>query len=516
LTSGFPAELANISHRITAGILEHDRPQMKAAAREAIARLHQSPGCDRTRLATSELVMLLRVARLAGLKDEITQASDALAQSLTGLVDDSLTLIAGINEQIVAHETKLEKVKKLKRRVDRVHDRLNKSVERRDTHRQLTDLFGEITARIDIPAATRSAILATMEQENPRLAEVCAHYFDHIFLAGDITAGSACPKMAVDMPADLPPDVPLCIVQGLGYSGSGAVFDCLRANYAFDEFLNRTRFVSGSSDSSSTGNSLLSLIDSFEKDADDAFVLCLRRFVIRWVLGFQYDARFAHLTPVSRRRSLAANCKSTETIAALFKMTARFARGVAGARAHRDPARFGREIRGFFSGTLRAVFGITGEQPVVINQFMKLGYTAFDYFPGSVLVLVTRDPRDRYADLVLAGNLDEGRKAVEDYCREYEALLDDALGFAKDRKDCLLVTFEAFVSGADAERRIVGEIGHILGTGIDRRQEGSDLFNREKSQQNVGIHRRVLDRDLADGIAAYFAARPHLQDAFGA
>lgn len=519
--SDFPAELAEISDRITAGILEHDRPQMKATAREAIARLRQSPGFDCTRLAPGELVMLLRVARLAGLKDEITQAFDALAQNLTGLVDDSLSLLAGINEQFVAHEAKLRAVKKLKRRVDKVHDRLSRSGARRDAQLELTELFGRITARIDVPAATRRAILEIMEQDSPALAEACAQCFDDIFLSGGLSTGHAGPgdtgpDMLAGMPADLPPDIPLCIVQGLGYSGSGAVFDCLRAHYGFDEFLNRTRFVSGSSDSSRTGDSLLSLIDSFENDTDDAFVLCLRRFVIRWVLGFRYDARFAHLTPVSRHRSLTANCKSTEAMATLFTMTARFTRGVAAARAQRDPARFGREIRGFFSGTLRALFGITGDRPVVVNQFMKLGYTAFDHFPGSVLVLVTRDPRDRYADLVLAGNIDGRQEGVEAYCRDYEKLLEDALGFAKGRENCLLVTFETFVSGTDAERRIIGEIGRILGTGIERRAEGSDLFDREKSQRNVGIHRRVLDRELADGIAAYFADRPHLQEALDA
>ena len=117
------------------------------------------------------------------------------------------------------------------------------------------------------------------------------------------------------------------------------------------------------------------------------------------------------------------------------------------------------------------------------------------FVPNSKVIIVDRDPRDIYADLMKDGNLIgkdlRDSHDTDKYIRWHRALRR-TLPEVKDSRDVLYIRFEDLVlKYDDMEKTIESFLGLEHSDHVKRRQ----LFNPDVSSKNVGMWRNKLNND---------------------
>lgn len=283
------------------------------------------------------------------------------------------------------------------------------------------------------------------------------------------------------------PGIVLCA--GLGHSGSGAVFDYLRASQ--DVGVIATREI----------NLLDKAVQTLlrEPRLRELGVRGVQQAVLDYIgaaiFGFGDPAAAIEKQNRSLRKSVAAVlARDDMNFAALVDDCIILIRSMS--KPPNDPGErvvhWQQSFQRFAKATIMRYS--KGKPVVAFSNLVKAHNirSVPDVLGGSaVSIVVTRDPRDQYADRMMA--LGGRVETVEEFVSTYTTRMKSVSRYIAKRKRSAYVhrvQFEDFVMDRRMRRKMLDALPFEVS---DRDCESGFVFCPEQSKNNVGIHRSVLD-----------------------
>jgi hypothetical protein len=271
-----------------------------------------------------------------------------------------------------------------------------------------------------------------------------------------------------------PPELRLWAVSGMGWSGSGAVYDFLRDMTGVRALRGESRLIEGK-------YGLVGLLKAIVAGEVDAFLPDMLAYTFMGAARCRTYNDYRHVRNARRGFAGAHQFEYANAVLTFLRWVKE--------RSRFDTGEVVQALWPVLQAYVRSASGAAPGETVLLDNVVHVSNVRFaQHFRNVKFVAVVRDPRDQYVD-----NLDRNRNFkltseafIERYDRQ-RRLLSEVAGRSDN---VMVVDFERFVADVEVRR----ELSAWLGVRFAIRVPVNRHFIPEESAKNIGIHR---DRDGA-------------------
>lgn len=275
-------------------------------------------------------------------------------------------------------------------------------------------------------------------------------------------------------------------VSGMGWSGSGAVYDALRSHRGARSVAGESRLLEGK----------YGLSGLRGDTSDDAvFHGALQNLFRYCLIGYAPCRTWEEYRHVRNARRAAMGPRGDE----LARFSRDALRSLLNCPADERAALVTQLSPEFLEAATLAQIGHTSKVPVLDNVVHIGNLEIATAYPDVLFFAVVRDPRDQFLDIVRNNPRSPGDPAlfIKRYRRSRARLKKN---IETGGSSIRVVSFERFVRDDEAREEAIGDVVADLGT-----LRARPKFDPEVSRQNIGLWR---DTDRVDAIRTIEAALP--------
>ena len=266
---------------------------------------------------------------------------------------------------------------------------------------------------------------------------------------------------------------PMWAVSGMGWSGSGAVFDYLRDIRGVRALRGESRLIEGK-------YGLAGLLKANDADTVTAF---LRDMLVYVLLGAARCSTYNDYRHARNARKASAGSERLAYAAAALAFV-RFMSSSVSARREDIMARF----LPLFETAMHSASGAREHETVLLDNVVHVSNLHLaSWFPSIEFVVVVRDPRDQYVDNKRQNK--NFKLSVDAFCERYERQRESLRTVSEASPNVHVTSFERFVRD-EVER---SQLAATLGADPRSRRGRNLAFQSKKSVKNIGLFRGADD-----------------------
>lgn len=255
-------------------------------------------------------------------------------------------------------------------------------------------------------------------------------------------------------------------VSGMGWSGSGAVFDFLCEFQTVKPLRGEARLIEGK-------YGLAGLLEAIREGKKAEF---LPKFLGYSLAGADRCRNYNDFRHVRNARRAAAGAYPVDYAASSLEFL-HFLKQETELETSVVVDRF----QSVFQNFVRSAANPDGMQPVLLDNVVHISNLELaQFFPTIKFIAVIRDPRDQYIDNVRENK--NFKREVEDFVAKYRQQRDKLKHIANKNDNVIPIVFEQFVTDVECRRQLVSDLGFEFSDHV-----GHKYFVQEISARNIGL-----------------------------